>query len=114
VTTPLASAAWPPNLRALAAAIGEDAVARLVDAYAGQRVYIPIRPPRGGHRLAELLGGEALAQLQQDFGGAQIEIPLARPAGALKAAIAAAEGTTSEVAARLGCSRRYARLFRNG
>ena len=106
------SAAWPASLTTIAEAIGEAATARLVEARAGRRIYIPL-DPRPEHKVAQLIGLEAARSLAELAGGGAIEIPLARPI-ARSSRRSPRPRAPRQRSRRGSVSRRYARRVRNG
>ncbi|MFP4137461.1 MAG: Mor transcription activator family protein [Halomonas sp.] len=60
--------------RALADAIGHTATVRLMRAYGGRRLYIPVAIPEE-HPLAAVLGYRACRPLSERWGGERITIP---------------------------------------
>lgn len=64
----------PKTLKMVADVIGEDLTMKIVENYAGHRIYIPVQPTLDW-ALVGLLGFEAAYALSAKFGGEQIEIP---------------------------------------
>lgn len=65
----------PSSLRDISSAIGEQKTIELVNAIAGQRVWIR-RKPSPDWFLSKILGYEAACKLSSLCGGSQIVIPL--------------------------------------
>ncbi len=106
---------WPESLTELVEIIGVGAALRFVDAYAGRDyVYIP-ETLTEGHHLVQAVGEKAARQLVDAAGRDRIPVPTmaVRRNLARKQLIREAEGTTSEVARRLGVSPRWVREVRN-
>lgn len=106
---------WPESLLELVEIIGVGAALRFVDAYAGRDyVYIPEKLTEG-HHLVQAIGATAAQQLVDAAGRDRIPVPTmaVRRNLARKQLIREAEGTTSEVARRLGVSPRWVREVRN-
>ncbi len=102
---------WPPIMLEIAAHIGAYDTLRLVDAYAGQRLYVPIDASRS--RLGELIGSEKAAIMSQVFGVETLLIPSgrrplerARRAGVI-ALVRTKKMTVSEAAALLRMAPRH-------
>jgi len=67
-----------PLIHRLVDCIGEEAVLRFLDAFAGQRIYIPRNVLAGG-KIALAVGTTAAAALAADFGGEDMEVPSSKP-----------------------------------
>lgn len=96
---------WPPLMLDMAAHIGAYATLRIVDAFAGQYIYVPIDPSRSP--FADVVGSERAATLAQVYGRERLPIPSgrnalmrARRAGVI-ALVRSGRMTVSEAAARL-------------
>lgn len=96
---------WPPLMLDMAAHIGSYATLCLVDAFAGQYVYVPLDPMLSP--FADVIGAEKAAVLAHVYGRERLPIPAgrnalmrARRAGVL-ALVRAKRMTVSEAAARL-------------
>lgn len=105
---------WPDSLIRLAEVIGVAATLRLVEAYGGaEDCFIPGGRLHAGLRLVQVVGIAAAEQMQRAYGPGKLEIPNLRIARTRKAMIAAAEGNVTEIARRLGVTRRWVRMVRN-
>ncbi|WP_370176256.1 hypothetical protein [Sphingobium abikonense] len=98
-------ASWPPLMLDMAAHIGAYAALQIVDALAGQYVYVPVDPSRSP--FAEIVGAEKAAVMAHVYGRERLPIPSgrnalmrARRAGVI-ALVRAHKMTVSEAAARL-------------
>lgn len=103
---------WPASLQDIAELIGVAATLRLVDAYGGSVLYVPMTLDPG-HRLVQSIGPKAAAELVRVYGAEKVEVPVLRVARSRKALIAGAEGKTREVARTIGVTERYVRMVRN-
>jgi hypothetical protein len=106
-----AHSSWPPIMLEIAAHIGAYDTLRIVDAYAGQRVYIPIDASR--NPLRDLIGSDKAAIMSQVFGIETLLIPSgrrplerARRAGVV-ALVRAKKMTVSDAAALLRMAPRH-------
>ena len=70
----------PAVLREIAETCGLGAALSLLQAYGGQRIYVPARCP-DGHRLVRLLGREAADALAAAFGPGPLDLPRHARAG---------------------------------
>lgn len=102
---------WPPIMLDMAAHIGAYDTLRLVDAFAGQDVYVPITAWRSP--FTDIVGSEKAAVLSHVYGRECLPIPTGRNAllrarrQGVIAAIRANRLTVSEGAAILRMNRRY-------
>lgn len=103
---------WPGSLQDIAELIGVAATLRLVDAYGGSVLYVPMSL-EPGHRLVQAIGPKAAEEMVRIYGAEKVEIPVLRIARSRKALITGAEGKTREVARRLGVTERWVRMVRN-
>lgn len=100
------------TLKLIANIIGEEAMERLVEAFGGRcGVYIAKRA-RPETAVASVIGVELAQKLADQFGAGYVELPSGMQ-GKVANLILAQTGTNSEIARRLGCSRRYVRQVRN-
>lgn len=91
---------------------GEEAAAKILQAYGGGRMCVPVRAGKRS-ALTRLVGLDAARKIAAAIGCGAYEIQVARTAApSLKMRILAASGSTIEVARRLGCSERYVRMVR--
>lgn len=105
---------WPDSLIQIAETIGVANALRLVEAYGGvEDCFVPGGRLHEGLRLVQVVGLDAAAQMQRAYGPGTLEIPNLRIARTRKALIAAAEGNVTEIARRLGVTRRWVRMVRN-
>lgn len=105
---------WPGSMCEIAGLIGRDEALRLYEAYRGRRVYVP-KEPKKHHRVARLIGLPATLRLSSRFAGLYLEMPSRLgDSPTIKARITADDGTTSEIASRIGCSARWVRHVRAG
>jgi len=58
----------------LSAAVGEEAARKLVEAFGGARLYVPLSTA-SAEGLNRVIGPAAAAQLVQTFGGDRVEVP---------------------------------------
>lgn len=106
-----AHSSWPPSMLEMAAHIGAYDTLRLVDAFAGQDVYIPVDPSRSPFR--DLVSTEKCAVLSHVYGRERLPIPSGRQAllrarrQGIIAAIRAGRMTVVEGAAILRMARRH-------
>jgi hypothetical protein len=98
-------ASWPPLMLDMAAHIGAYATLCIVDAFAGQYIYIPVDASRSP--FEDIIGREKAAVLAHVYGRERLPIPTgrhalsrARRAGVI-ALVRANRMTVSEAAARL-------------
>ena len=98
-------ASWPPLMLEMAAHIGAYATLCLVDAFAGQYIYVPLDAARSPFR--EIVGAEKAEILSHVYGRERLPIPAgrnplmrARRAGVI-ALVRSNKMTVSEAAARL-------------
>ncbi len=94
----------------LMAVLGPDAAEKLVAAYGGIRIYIPVRAaPEGA--FATLIGHAAAEALSRHYGGERFDVPIAKRAPrVLRGEICRLrhEGMhVTAIARALGCTRRY-------
>ncbi len=95
-------------------AVGAEAAARLIDAYGGTRIYIPVNP-QTRDRVSAVIGIEKARELAKQFGGDRIYIahpPLRRR----RIAALRIEGKrTAEIARLVGCTVRWVeQVLRDG
>lgn len=96
---------WPPLMLDLAAHIGPYATLRLVDAFAGQYIYVPLDPARSP--FTDVIGADKAAILAHVYGRERLPIPSGRNAlsrarrGGIIALVRSKRLTVSEGAARL-------------
>lgn len=66
------------QIASIHAIAGEDACRRLMEAFGGRVVNIPVITDErlGRTHLARVIGEEAVRQLQEEFGGGRIEVPM--------------------------------------
>lgn len=100
----------------LAKIVGHTAALALVEAYAGQRIYIP-RKPRKHYRLAQVISMPAFAMLAAARGGEYFKVPLCRAERivayrargmsypAIARAVQCSEGTVGDVLRSAGLTR---------
>ena len=69
---------WPPAMLEMAAHVGAYATLLIVDAFAGQDVYIPINPDKSP--FTEIVGGEKAAIISHVYGAERLPIPTGRNA----------------------------------
>ncbi|MDK2955393.1 MAG: hypothetical protein PWQ57_889 [Desulfovibrionales bacterium] len=106
---------WPQSLRDLAGIIGADAALILAREAGGLRHYVPSRA-RPGHPWARLIGMAAFTRLCEHYGNGELELPRAAALDDLRPQIEdlARQGVPRrEIARRLGCTERYARMVAN-
>lgn len=102
---------WPPAMLEMAAHIGAADTLRVVDAFAGQDVYVPVDPARSP--FAAIIGAEKAAVLSHVYQRERLAIPAGRHALArarrqgIIAAIRNRRMTVVEGAAILGMARRH-------
>ncbi|QCI93243.1 hypothetical protein [Novosphingobium sp. EMRT-2] len=102
---------WPPMMLEMAAHIGPYDTLRLVDAFAGQEVYIPM--DAGRSPFVEIVGSDKAAILSHVYGRERLPIPTGRNAllrarrQGVIAAIRAGRLTVVEGAAILRMARRH-------
>lgn len=104
---------WPASLVRLAETVGVANTLRLVDAYGGAECHIPLSELHPGVRLVQVVGMDAAAAMKRVYGGGPLEIASLRIARTRKGLIAEADGTVTEIARRLGVTRRWVRMVRN-
>ncbi len=102
---------WPPMMLEMAAHIGAYDTLRLVDAFAGQVVYVPLDASRSP--FAEIVGSEKAAILSHVYGREKLQVatgrgPLlrARRQGVI-AAVRAKKMSVRDAAAMLRMARRH-------
>jgi hypothetical protein len=71
-----AHASWPPTMLEMAAHIGAYDTLRIVDAFAGQDVYIPVDPRRSP--FTDIVGADKAAVLSHVYGRERLPIPSGR------------------------------------
>lgn len=104
-------ASWPPMMLEMAAHIGAYDTLRIVDAFAGQDVYVPLDVRRSP--FTEIVGAEKAAVLAHVYGRERLPIPAGRNAllrarrQGVIAAIRAHRMTVVEGAAILRMARRH-------
>lgn len=104
-------ASWPPIMLDMAAHIGAYDTLRLVDAFAGQDVYIPMDAKRSP--FTDVIGSDKAAILSHVYGRERLPIPTGRNAllrarrQGIIAAIRAGRLTVVEGAAILRMARRH-------
>lgn len=69
---------WPPLMLDMAAHIGAYATLRIVDAFAGQCIYVPIDPSRSP--FTDVIGTEKAATMAHVYGRERLPIPSGRHA----------------------------------
>jgi len=105
---------WPRSLIEVADVIGDDAALELQAAFAGQRVYIPLKP-KDTSRVARAVGMRAARLLGAcGFGGLYLDVPSHSFIAARnkREAIEREPGSAPRVAAKFGCSERWVRMVR--
>lgn len=102
---------WPPIMLDMAAHIGAYDTLRIVDAFAGQYIYVPLNPATSP--FTDIIGGEKAALLSHVYGRERLNIPAgrnalmrARRAGVI-ALVRAKKMTVKEAAARLRMPERH-------
>ena len=96
---------WPPLMLDMAAHIGAYATLKIVDAFAGQFIYVPLDSSRSP--FTDVIGADKAAVLAHVYGRERIPIPSGRNAlmrarrGGILALVRAKKMTISEGAARL-------------
>lgn len=71
-------ASWPPIMLDMAAHIGPYDTLRIVDAFAGQYIYVPIDPSKSP--FLGILGSEKAAMFAHVYGAERLPIPAGRNA----------------------------------
>jgi hypothetical protein len=99
--------------RALAEALGYEAGIKLMTAFGGMQIQVPM-VARPKQRLWQLLGRDAAEAMSRLYAGHQIEIPNGGPlrAAARNRAIAEYEGSHNEAARHFGVTRRWVKMVR--
>lgn len=105
-------AGLPPVLARFAEATSVDLALRLAGEHGGITRYIPIGVPGDDHWLVRCVGKAGAQALAEQHGGCWLAIPKAEHLRSKKALIAAAKGTTREIARRFGVTDRYVRMVR--
>lgn len=102
---------WPPLMLDMAAHVGAYTVLRIVDAFAGQYIYIPVDPTL--NPFLDVIGKEKAAIITQVYMRERLPIPVgrlplerARRAGVI-ALVRAKKMTVHEAAARLRMAPRH-------
>ena len=94
----------------LVAVIGREAAEKLIGAYGGIRIYVPVRAAPDG-AFAILIGYSAAEALSRYYGGERFDVPIAKRAPrALRGEIRRLRGDgmpVTAIARALGCTRRY-------
>ncbi|WP_289145062.1 hypothetical protein [uncultured Sphingobium sp.] len=96
---------WPPLMLDMAAHIGAYATLRLIDAFAGQYIYVPLDPARSP--FTDVVGTDKAAVLAHVYGRERLPIPAGRNAlvrarrAGMIALVRTNRMTVSEAAARL-------------
>lgn len=102
---------WTEQMIEMAAHVGADATLAIVDAFAGQRVYISADPARSP--FAGVVSDDVMRTIAHVYGNAKFQIPTAKTALArarrapILAAVRAGSMTMPEAVAALGTSRTY-------
>lgn len=87
--------------------IGPDAAIALIQHFGGDKLYVPITAHEA-HRITKAIGAQPAAALSRHLGGEYIDIPSPREIRRERIlAMAAAHTKPSEIARRLGCSKRW-------
>jgi DNA-binding transcriptional regulator LsrR (DeoR family) len=84
---------------------GDEAATALVKAFGGRKLYVPLTTNED-HAISRKIGIEASAALSRRFGGDYIDVPIKWIRLDLILALAAKHVPQSEIARRVGCSRR--------
>jgi hypothetical protein len=91
----------PPEIAHFVAAIGEAATLRLIEAYAGTYLYVPLTK-RGIASLGRTIGDEAAVAVAELLGNDRVRIPLAK---GWRARHYKAQGMSKQaIALKLGCN----------
>jgi len=90
-------------------AIGDEAAKKMVGAFGGMRLYVPVRAA-ATHRIARAVGLDALESLSRTFGGEYIDMPRPRARSKMGERILAlyrrkGRHTLNDIAREAGCSR---------
>ena len=94
----------------LVVALGLEAAEKLVAAYGGVRIYVPVRTAAEG-AFATLIGHAAAEALSRHYGGERLDVPLVKRAPrVLRGEICRLRRDgmhVTAIARALGCTRRY-------
>lgn len=67
----------PPAVAGLVEAMGIEATLKLLEAFAGERIYVP-QTAAAGQVIAEAIGLEAATGLSKAYGRGYLKVPMAR------------------------------------
>lgn len=103
---------WPIGLRRLAEIIGPAAAVRLAEIYGGTDSNHVPKKARRDHPWVQVIGLDKMELLCKAIGPSKIDIPRGTFRDLKKARIIGSDGSSREIALRIGCTERYVRMVR--
>jgi len=102
---------WPATLTVIAEIAGDTAALKMMAAFGGVRVYVPMQPTERSP-LTCAIGIDAARALAKKFGGEELQIPNGTSLRSKKQAILRAAGNNTQIARATGSTRQWVREVR--